>query len=253
MTDHIVEMEDVSKHYGDIAALRNVNLRVGRGEHIAIIGSSGSGKSTLLRCINHLETVDGGAIRINGSVLAETRGGRVWYRPESEIRKLIMQTAMVFQHFNLFVHLTCLDNITIAPIQIKKESPREAGERARDLLKLVGLEQKASAYPDQLSGGQKQRIAIARALAMRPSILLFDEPTSALDPEITGSVLKVIRELAKQGYTMMLVTHEMGFAREVADRVVFMDEGMIVEEGHPDRIFDTPESERLSLFLKAVI
>lgn len=253
MTDHIVEMEGVSKCYGDVVALQNVTLNVKRGEHIAIIGSSGSGKSTLLRCINHLEVIDNGAIRINGSTLVETRDGKVRYRPESEIRRLIMQTAMVFQHFNLFGHLTCLDNITIAPIQIKKENPREVRERARDLLKLVGLEKKADVYPGQLSGGQKQRIAIARALAMRPSILLFDEPTSALDPEITGGVLKVIRELATQGYTMILVTHEMGFAREVANRIVFMDNGMIIEEGHPDQVFDRPESERLNLFLQAVI
>ena len=253
MSGHIVEMEGVHKRYGEVVALRDVTLRVERGEHVVIIGSSGSGKSTLLRCINHLETIDGGRISINGSTFVDTTAGTVRYRPEREIRRLIMQTAMVFQHFNLFGHLTCLDNIAIAPIQIKKEHPAEVRERARDLLRLVGLEKKADAYPSQLSGGQKQRIAIARALAMRPSILLFDEPTSALDPEITGGVLKVIRELAEQGYTMMLVTHEMGFAREVANRVVFMDNGAIVEEGTPDRIFDNPKSERLGLFLRAVI
>ena len=253
MNDCIVELESIRKRYNEVVALDGVTLLVRRGEHIAIIGSSGSGKSTLLRCINHLEVIDAGKITINGSVLVETVNGRVRYRPEAEIRRLIMQTAMVFQHFNLFGHLTCIDNITIAPIQIKKENPAEARERARELLRLVGLESKAASYPGQLSGGQKQRIAIARALAMRPSILLFDEPTSSLDPEIIGGVLKVIRELAEQGYTMVLVTHEMGFAREVADRIVFMDHGAIVEEGPPGRVFDQPNTERLDHFLKAIL
>lgn len=253
MSDYIVELDSIHKRYGEVTALNDVTLKVKRGEHVAIIGSSGSGKSTLLRCINQLEIIDSGQITINGSILAETRDGIVRYRPEADIRKIIMQTAMVFQHFNLFGHLTCLDNIAIAPIQIKKENPKEVRERAMGLLKMVGLENKAKAYPGQLSGGQKQRIAIARALAIRPSILLFDEPTSALDPEITGSVLKVIRDLAEQGYTMILVTHEMGFAREVADRIVFMDNAKIVEEGCPDQVFDSPESERLGLFLEAVI
>ncbi len=253
MNNHIVELLDIHKRYGDVVALDGVTLKVDRGEHVAIIGSSGSGKSTLLRCINHLEVIDRGTIRINGSALAENHNGGVRYRKEAAIRQLILQTAMVFQHFNLFGHLTCLDNITIAPLDIKKEDPREVRERAMDLLRMVGLESKAKAYPSQLSGGQKQRVAIARALAMRPSILLFDEPTSALDPEITGEVLRVIRDLAAQGYTMVLVTHEMGFARDVADRIVFMDQGKIIEEGHPDQVFDSPASERLGLFLQAVI
>ncbi|MDR2391043.1 MAG: amino acid ABC transporter ATP-binding protein [Planctomycetota bacterium] len=253
MTDHIVELDRVCKRYGEVEALRDATLRVRRGEHVAIIGSSGSGKSTLLRCINHLESIDGGSVRNNGVILAETVGGRVRYRREADIRRLIMQTAMVFQHFNLFGHLTCLENVTIAPIRIKRENPAEARDRAMDLLRLVGLSGKANAYPAELSGGQKQRVAIARALAIRPSILLFDEPTSALDPEITGEVLKVIRQLAAQGYSMVLVTHEMGFAREVADRVVFMDNGGIVEEGIPANIFGHPESERLRLFLQAVL
>ena len=253
MTDFIVELEDIHKAYGLVTALDGATLRVKPGEHVAIIGSSGSGKSTLLRCINHLEVIDSGTITINGTTLAETVDGRVRYRPEAEIRRLILQTAMVFQHFNLFGHLTCLDNITIAPIEIKKENPAEVRERAFELLRQVGLEKKAEAFPSQLSGGQKQRIAIARALAMRPSVLLFDEPTSALDPEITGEVLRVIRDLAAGGYTMVLVTHEMGFAREVANRIVFMDNGRVVEEGTPARIFDAPEGERLRLFLQAVI
>ena len=249
----IVSLENIHKRYGDVVALNGVTLKVAKGEHVAIIGSSGSGKSTLLRCVNQLELIDSGRITVNGTVIAETAEGRVRYRSEKEIRKVLLQTAMVFQHFNLFGHLSCLDNITIAPIQIKKEDPAEVLDRAMGLLKMVGLEKKAGAYPGQLSGGQKQRIAIARALAMRPSILLFDEPTSALDPEITGEVLRVIRDLATQGYTMILVTHEMGFAREVADRVIFMDNAVILEEGTPSHIFDSPDSPRLASFLKAVL
>lgn len=251
--EFIVKLENIRKRYADVVALDDVSLSVRHGEHIAIIGSSGSGKSTLLRCINHLEVIDSGRITVGNTTIADTKNGRVHYLPEKTIRQTLLQTAMVFQHFNLFGHLTCMDNITIAPIQIKKENPADARNRARELLKMVGLENKANAYPGQLSGGQKQRIAIARALAMRPSILLFDEPTSALDPEITGDVLKVIRELATQGYTMILVTHEMGFAREVADRIVFMDNAQIVEQGPPTKIFDSPTSDRLALFLKAVI
>jgi ABC-type polar amino acid transport system ATPase subunit len=253
MTEYIVELDSVCKRYGEVKALCDATLRVRRGEQVAIIGSSGSGKSTLLRCINHLESIDGGSVSINGAILAETVDGRVRYRREAEIRRLIMQTAMVFQHFNLFGHLTCLENIAIAPIRIKRENPAEARERGRELLRLVGLSGKANAYPGELSGGQKQRVAIARALAIRPSILLFDEPTSALDPEITGEVLKVIRQLAAQGHSMVLVTHEMGFAREVADRIAFMDAGRIVEEGVPANIFGHPKSERLRLFLQAVL
>ncbi len=249
----IVSLESIHKRYADVHALNGATLRIARGEHVAIIGSSGSGKSTLLRCINHLEVIDSGTITIDGETLARTVDGRVRYPSEAEIRRILMRTAMVFQHFNLFGHLTCMDNITIAPIQIKKEPPEEVRDRAMGLLRMVGLEKKAGVYPAQLSGGQKQRIAIARALAMRPSILLFDEPTSALDPEITGEVLRVIRDLATQGYTMALVTHEMGFAREVADRIVFMDNGAIIEEGEPDSLFDSPGSDRLAAFLKAVI
>ena len=251
---YIVEMEEIRKAYTGVPALDGVTLRVRKGEQVAVIGSSGSGKSTLLRCINHLELIDAGRILIQGEELARTEsGGRVRYRKDADIRALIMQTAMVFQHFNLFGHLTCLDNIAVAPIQTKKEDAGEVYDRARELLRIVGLEHKAGAYPGQLSGGQKQRVAIARALAMRPSVLLFDEPTSALDPEVTGEVLRVIRELADQGYTMVLVTHEMGFAREVSERVVFMDAGKIVEEGPPETLFDNPQSERLQSFLKAVL
>lgn len=252
--EYIVKAGGIRKVYGGMTALDGVTLNVDKGEQVAIIGSSGSGKSTFLRCINHLEVIDSGTITINDSVMAQTgEDGVVRYKSDEEIRACIMQTAMVFQHFNLFGHLTCLENIVIAPIQIKKENPAEARERALELLNTVGLINKADAYPAQLSGGQKQRVAIARALAMQPSILLFDEPTSALDPEVTGEVLRVIRKLAEQGYTMILVTHEMNFAREVADRVIFMDSGRIVEEGPPERIFGSPESERLQAFLRAVL
>ncbi|MDR0381600.1 MAG: amino acid ABC transporter ATP-binding protein [Oscillospiraceae bacterium] len=250
----MVEMENITKTYVGVPALNDVTLRVKSGEQVAIIGSSGSGKSTLLRCLNHLELIDSGRVAIDGEVLAETdERGRARYRKDAEIRRLILRTAMVFQHFNLFGHLSCLENITIAPIRIKKEPPAEVRERAMELLRVVGLEQKADAYPGQLSGGQKQRVAIARALAMRPSVLLFDEPTSALDPEVTGEVLRVIRQLAAAGHTMVLVTHEMGFAREVAERIIFMDTARIIEEGPPGQLFDNPGSDRLRTFLQAVI
>lgn len=252
--DYIVQMEHIKKAYAGIPALDDVTLNVEKGEQVAIIGSSGSGKSTLLRCTNHLEVIDSGRIAINGEPLVETGpDGKVRYKKDADIRRLIMQTGMVFQHFNLFGHLTCLENITIAPTLIKKEDPAEVRTRALELLEIVGLTQKASAFPSQLSGGQKQRIAIARALAMRPSVLLFDEPTSALDPEVTGEVLRVIRDLAAKGYTMVLVTHEMSFAREVADRVIFMDQAKIVEQGSPEHIFERPQSERLQAFLRAVL
>lgn len=251
---YIVEIENIKKKFGNVLAIDDVTLKVKQGEQVAIIGSSGSGKSTLLRCINHLEAIDSGRITINGEVLVETNSqGKAVYKSEEETRKLIMHTGMVFQHFNLFPHLNCLENITISPIRVKKENPSEAQERARELLKLVGLENKASAYPNQLSGGQKQRVAIARALAIRPSILLFDEPTSALDPEVMGEVLAAIRNLAKQGYTMILVTHEMGFAREVANRIIFMDNAKIIDEGTPEEVFGGAKSDRLQEFLRAVL
>ena len=200
-----------------------------KGEIVAIIGPSGSGKSTLLRCINGLNSVTSGEIDLKGT------------------------TGMVFQHFNLFPHMTCKENITYAPIKVKKENKEQANRKAEELLKLVGLENKADVYPAQISGGQKQRIAIARALAMNPDLMLFDEPTSALDPEITGEVLNVMKKLAQSHTTMIVVTHEMGFAREVADRVVFMDNGVIVEEGTPEDIFENPKSERLVSFLSSML
>ncbi len=225
----ILEMKNIVKDYSGFKALNNVDFSMKKGEIVAIIGPSGSGKSTLLRCINGLNTVTSGEIELEGS------------------------TGMVFQHFNLFPHMTCIENITYAPIKVKKISKDKAYEKARELLKMVGLESKADVYPAHISGGQKQRIAIARALAMEPDIMLFDEPTSALDPEITGEVLTVMKKLADSHTTMIVVTHEMGFAKEVSNRVIFMDEGVIVEEGTPEEIFDHPKNERLISFLSSML
>ena len=222
-------MTDIVKDFGDFRAVDHVNFSMCKGEIVAIIGPSGSGKSTLLRCINGLNTITSGEMELKGT------------------------TGMVFQHFNLFPHMTCMENITYAPIKVKKEDKAVVNERARSLLKMVGLQSKADVYPAQISGGQKQRIAIARALAMEPDLMLFDEPTSALDPEITGEVLNVMKRLADNHTTMIIVTHEMGFAKEVADRVMFMDEGVIVEEGGPEEIFEYPKSERLRAFLSSML
>lgn len=225
----ILKMTDIVKDFGDLRVVKGVSLTVSKGETVAIIGPSGSGKSTLLRCINGLNKVTSGVIELNG------------------------ETGMVFQHFNLFPHMTCLENITYAPIKVKGEDKEEARKKAMKLLEMVGLETKADVYPAHISGGQKQRVAIARALAMNPDLMLFDEPTSALDPEITGEVLNVMKKLAEEHTTMIVVTHEMGFAREVADRVIFMNDGEIVEEGSPEDIFENPRSERLKAFLKSII
>ena len=225
----ILKMTDIVKDFGDLRVVKGVSLTVSKGETVAIIGPSGSGKSTLLRCINGLNKVTSGNIELNG------------------------ETGMVFQHFNLFPHMTCLENITYAPVKVKGMDKEDARKRAMELLKMVGLETKADVYPAHISGGQKQRVAIARALAMNPDLMLFDEPTSALDPEITGEVLNVMKKLAEEHTTMIVVTHEMGFAREVADRVIFMNDGEIVEEGSPEDIFENPRSERLKAFLKSII
>lgn len=252
--EFVLQMQNIVKKFGVLVALDNVNLSVQKGETVAIIGPSGSGKSTLLRCVNHLERITSGRIVIVEQELVHTNeNGTVLYPKEAEIRRLCANTGMVFQHFNLFPHMTCLQNICYAPIKVKGETSEDANRRGAALLELVGLSSKAQAYPAQLSGGQKQRIAIARGLAMNPQIMLFDEPTSALDPEITGEVLAVMRQLAKQKTTMLVVTHEMGFAREVADRVIFMDNGAIVEEGTPAEIFNAPKSERLQSFLRAML
>ena len=225
----ILEMRNIVKDYSGFKAVNNVDFSMHKGEIVAIIGPSGSGKSSLLRCINGLNTITSGEMDLKG------------------------ETGMVFQHFNLFPHMTCIENITYAPIKVKKVKKEDAYAKARELLKMVGLESKADVYPAHISGGQKQRIAIARALAMEPDLMLFDEPTSALDPEITGEVLNVMKQLAEKHTTMIVVTHEMGFAKEVADRVIFMDEGVIVEEGTPQEIFDEPKNERLVSFLGSML
>lgn len=246
----VLKMQNIRKSYDDFEAVRGVDLEVRKGETVAIIGSSGSGKSTLLRCVNRLEKIDSGEIEICGDVLCRTfENGKVVYASESSCRSICLKTGMIFQSYNLFPHMTCLKNIYYSPVHVKGVPKNVAIEKARELLKLVGLEDKEKSYPNQLSGGQKQRVAIARGLAMEPDILLFDEPTSALDPEITGEVLSVMRDLAKSDVTMLVVTHEMGFAKEVADRVIFMNEGEIVEEGPAKEIFENPKTERLKTFL----
>lgn len=239
-----LNVQELKKSYGSLEVLKGLNLEVQEGEVVCLIGPSGSGKSTFLRCMNHLEEINGGTIIIDGYDLTDT---------SLDINKVRENIGMVFQHFNLFPHLTILENITLAPIELKKLTKEEARQKAFDLLETVGLREKADAYPSSLSGGQKQRVAIARALAMSPDIMLFDEPTSALDPEMVGDVLAVMQQLAKEGMTMIVVTHEMGFAKEVADRVVFMDGGLIVEEGKPEEVFSQPKNERTKNFLDKVL
>ncbi|MEG1742612.1 MAG: amino acid ABC transporter ATP-binding protein [Clostridia bacterium] len=251
--ESILQMKHITKKYGSFTAINDVDLDIKKGEIVAVIGPSGSGKSTLLRCVNRLEKIDFGEISINGEKLVQTVDGKTVYKNDAEVRKICAETGMIFQHFNLFPHMTCLQNITYAPIKVKKTDKNEAAEKALELLKLVGLETKSDSYPAQLSGGQKQRVAIARGLAMNPLIMLFDEPTSALDPEITGEVLNVIKKLTLQKITMIIVTHEMGFAKEVSDRVIFMDNGKITEQGTAKEIFETPKSERLQAFLKTIL
>ena len=240
-TETVVRLEGVTKSFGENVVLRDIDLEVTSGEVLVVIGPSGSGKSTLLRCVNLLEPVDSGRIWFEGLEITG-KGVKV-----PEVRQRI---GIVFQQFNLFPHLRAIDNLTLAARRIKKMNRREADERAHELLARVGLEEKAKSYPHQLSGGQQQRVAIARALMMRPHVMLFDEPTSALDPELVGEVLVVMRDLARDGMTMLVVTHEMQFAREVGDRVVFMDEGRIVEEGKPADVLDRPREERTKRFLR---
>ena len=245
-TDTIIKVEGLQKHFkgGEIKALNGVDTEVKRGEVVVVIGPSGSGKSTFLRCLNLLEVPTAGTICFEGTDITD---------PKCNINLHRQKMGMVFQHFNLFPHMTILKNMTIAPMKLLKKSKEEAEEQAMALLRRVGLENRASAYPNQLSGGQKQRIAIVRALCMDPEVMLFDEPTSALDPEMVGEVLDVMKQLARDGMTMVVVTHEMGFAREVGDRVVFMDYGRIVEEDTPENIFANPSSERLKQFLAKVL
>lgn len=250
----LVSALGVHKSYGHNHVLRGVDLEVSSGEVVCLIGPSGSGKTTLLRTLNHLETVDAGSIEVDGELVGyRAAGGRLYELKEAEIATQRRRTGMVFQHFNLFPHMTVLQNIVEAPIGIKRIPKGKAVARAHELLTLVGLGDKASAYPSALSGGQKQRVAIARALAMDPEVMLFDEPTSALDPELVGDVLAVMRDLAASGMTMIVVTHEIGFARQVADRIVFMADGVVVEDGTPAEVIDSPQQARTREFLKAVL
>jgi polar amino acid transport system ATP-binding protein len=250
----MIKMRDVSKRFGTHQALRGITLEVYEQEVVCVIGPSGSGKSTLLRCINQLETADSGYIWVNGDLQGwRDCGDRLIELKQREITKQRRACGMVFQRFNLFHHMTALENITAGPIHVLELPPASAEERALELLKRVGLSAKKHSYPSQLSGGEQQRVAIARAMAMDPQVLLFDEPTSALDPELVGEVLSVMRDLSSSGITMVVVTHEIGFAREVADKVIFMDEGTIVESGDPRKILSNPTNERTKAFISAVI
>jgi len=250
----MVEVKNIYKRFGSLEVLKGINLSVQKGEVVAVIGPSGSGKSTLLRCLCHLERIDRGSIKIENEFMAiEDESGNSVYAPDKKIRQICGKVGMVFQHFNLFPHMTVLENIIEAPVIVMKMNKPDAIDLAETLLRKVGLLDKRDCYPSQISGGQKQRVAIARALALKPEIILFDEPTSALDPELTGEVLTVMRELAKEKMTMLVVTHEMGFAREVANRVVFMDEGEIIEEGPPGEILTCPSHERTKAFIDKVL
>ena len=250
----MIEARDLRKRFGANEVLRGVSLQVRKGEVVAVIGPSGSGKSTFLRCLNHLETIDSGHIAIEGETLATTDAqGRCAYVPDAEVRRIGAKTGMVFQHFNLFPHLTVLENLIEAPMVVQGLARDAAIARAEALLAKVGLSPKRDSYPARLSGGQKQRVAIARALAMEPDIMLFDEPTSALDPELTGEVLRTMRQLADERMTMLVVTHEMGFAREVASRVVFMDGGELIESRPAAEFFANPEHPRTRAFLDSML
>jgi polar amino acid transport system ATP-binding protein len=253
-TAPMVKAEGVHKSFGRLEVLRGIDLEVAPKEVMCMIGPSGSGKSTFLRCINHLEKIDAGRLSVDGELVGyRQRGNKLYELPDSEVCKKRSEIGMVFQRFNLFPHMTALDNIMEAPLLVKKESRTKAEARARRLLQRVGLSDKVDCYPNQLSGGQQQRVAIARALAMEPKLMLFDEPTSALDPELVGEVLDVMRGLAKDGMTMVVVTHEMGFAREVGDSLVFMDGGVIVETGTPREVLSNPKHERTKAFLSKVL
>ena len=254
LTSPMIVAEDVRKRFGSNEVLKGVSLRMAKGEVIAVIGPSGSGKSTFLRCLNHLETIDSGRIDIEGDTLvANDAQGQARYVTDAEVRRICARMGMVFQHFNLFPHLTVLENILAAPLTVKGMKRNEILPKAEELLRKVGLLDKRDAYPSRLSGGQKQRVAIARALAMEPDIMLFDEPTSALDPELTGEVLRTIRQLADEHMTMLVVTHEMGFAREVATRVAFMDGGELIEARPAAAFFAQPEHPRTRAFLESML
>jgi ABC-type polar amino acid transport system ATPase subunit len=240
----VIEFHQVNKWFGSLHVLRDIDLKIEAGEVVVVCGPSGSGKSTLIRCVNRLETIQSGELMVDGLSLAD---------PNLDTAKLRANVGMVFQSFNLYPHMTVLQNITLAPVKVKGVSRSDAEKQARDLLERVGIPEKTSAYPANLSGGQQQRVAIARALAMRPKIMLFDEPTSALDPEMIKEVLDVISDLAREGMTMVVVTHEMGFARRVAKRIVFMDEGSIVEIGEPEKFYTAPQSARAQQFLSKIL
>ena len=249
----LLEIKNLKKSFENLAVLHDISLSVEEGEVVAVIGPSGSGKSTLLRCATMLETMDSGSLLYLGETAADNDGdGKAVYAPSQQLRKIQGYFGLVFQNFNLFPHYTVMKNLTDAPIHIQKREKKEVYQQAKELLVKMGLEDKADYYPCQLSGGQQQRVAIARALALNPSILFFDEPTSALDPELTGEILKVIRQLASENMTMVIVTHEMAFARDVADRVIFMDGGYIIEEGDPKEVIENPKEERTRQFLALV-
>lgn len=240
----MITVKNLHKHFGDLVVLNGIDEHISQGEVVAIIGPSGSGKSTFLRCLNLLESVTEGEVYVDDERIND---------PKVDVNKIRQKMGMVFQQFNLFPHMTIMENITLAPVLLKKMTKEQAIEKGKELLKRVNLSEKADAYPAQLSGGQKQRVAIARALAMNPEIMLFDEPTSALDPEMVGEVLDVMKDLAKTGMTMVIVTHEMGFAREVASRVLFMDQGVVMESGTPEEVFGHPKNERTKNFLAKVL
>ena len=254
MSETMVKAEEVHKRFGQLEVLKGISLEVAPGEVMCLLGPSGSGKSTLLRCVNHLEKIHRGRIWVDGELVGYREdGGKLYELPESEITQHRAEVGMVFQRFNLFPHMTAIQNVIEAPIRVKKRPKREAIASGRELLQRVGLADKVDEYPARLSGGQQQRVAIARALAMEPKLMLFDEVTSALDPELVKEVLDVMRDLARMGMTMIVVTHEIGFARDVADQVVFMDEGVVVEEGAPSQVLDNPHEERTKRFLGLVL
>jgi polar amino acid transport system ATP-binding protein len=254
MSEAIMQAVDVHKRFGRLEVLKGITLDVEKGETVCIIGASGSGKTTFIRCINHLEKIDSGKITVNGHLIGyRQRDGKLVEDSEASIARQRTQIGMVFQRFNLFPHMTAMENVIEAPTRVLGVAKEQAREQALQLLSRVGLREKCDTYPGKLSGGQQQRVAIARALAMKPALMLFDEPTSALDPEVTGEVLDVMEELAHDGMTMIVVTHEMGFARKAADRVVMMDGGVVIEEGTPEHFFEAPEHERTKQFLSKIL
>ncbi len=254
MDNAIIRMQNVQKFYGDFQVLKNIDFQITKGEVVCVIGPSGSGKSTFLRCINQLESISGGLITVNNEIAGyRLRGNKLYPLSDSDVARQRRAVAMVFQRFHLFPHKTVMENIIEGPVHVQKRNPAECKQEAIELLKRVGLANKADSYPAELSGGQQQRVAIARSLAMRPEAMLFDEPTSALDPELVGDVLSTMKDLAKSGTTMIVVTHEIGFCREVADRVIFMDHGSILASGTPEEILDNPQNERIRNFVTAVL